>query len=109
MPNRSQKDSLKSQLHACSDKLQVLRDVVFKKRWDKIDGHIHAYVTEITRLKELCNDQSAVDPVFLQPFKHLHNEQRRVMRTLNEAMQSSSEDIDHIDQGLRRIRRLTEA
>jgi len=102
----SSNDVVADLLAACLDKLQVVQLVISKQKWHAIEKSVRDYECEIDLLKEACQKSAELDPKYLNEFQQLSQQQRRIMRTIFQAQQVISEDIESTNHGIQHLNKV---
>ncbi len=92
-----------SLLAACETRLQQLHSIVAKQQWDLLAQYTDAYQSEISELRAVCNNDLPFD--ITAEFIRLSNQQRRIMRAISQAQQTTTEDMDSTDIGLKQVKK----
>ena len=90
-------------LQDCEEKLSSLMLTVHKQRWQQLTQDIKSYEGSISLLKSSMQNRSELPSALLHQFQHLSTQQRRIMRTIHQHMQQTSDDLESIDQGISKL------
>jgi len=90
-------------LHDCDEKLTSLMLTVHKQRWQQLTQDIQSYEDAISLLQSNMQNKSELPSALLHQFQHLSAQQRRIMRTIHQHMQQTSDDLKSIDQGISKL------
>ena len=90
-------------LQDCEEKLSSLMLTVHKQRWQQLTQDIKSYEGSISLLKSSMQNKSELPSALLHQFQHLSTQQRRIMRTIHQHMQQTSDDLESIDQGISKL------
>jgi hypothetical protein len=90
--------------------LVTMRASILAKRWKKFYDAEAEFKASMHGLEELVGSRRAefLKLDYADKFRELSQLQRRVMRLLATQMESVQEDMDTLDQGIRRLRHLAE-
>ena len=90
-------------INQCNDKLSALMYVVQKQLWQQLAPCIKDYEYTIAALKKIMQHKRELPSSLLYQFQYLSTQQRRVMRTIHQHMQQTTDDINSLDQGLSKL------
>lgn len=91
-------------INHCNDKLSTLMYIVKKQQWQQLASCIKDYEHAITALKKVMQHKNELPSSLLYQFQYLSTQQRRIMRTIHQHMQQTSDDISSLDQGLSKLK-----
>ncbi|MDX8388596.1 MAG: hypothetical protein R8M46_08740 [Ghiorsea sp.] len=106
--NNKDEQALSLQLLVCLEKIQFLQSLTLRKQWDKLEEQVNLYQDEIAQLKHITQSFAVLPQTFKDDFVHLSCQQRRVMRAIHDHMQLTAEDIDSVNRGISRLKRIAE-
>ena len=96
-------------INHCNDKLSTLMYTVKNQRWKQLAPCINDYEHTIATLKEVMQHKLEIPASLLYQFQYLSTQQRRVMRTIHQHMQQTTDDISSLDQGLSKLHQASHA
>ncbi len=103
-----QVQTIQAQLEQCEQHLSLLAHLVFQQRWQSLAPALQAYQDAIAELKHIMHGRHELPTPLLHQFQHLSTEQRRVMRSIHQHMQQTSEDLLSLEQGISKLQQLAQ-
>ena len=94
---------IQTKLQQCEDALASLTFIVHKQRWEQLDQYVSDYQHAIADLQQSMQGKHKLPTALLHQFQHLSTEQRRVMRSIHQQMQQTTDDIASLDHGITKL------